>query len=591
MSRRTRLATTTVLGAAVVLAIALAASSSPGLVSRPTAHHPGEHCLACHPAFKAAGTVFADASGTSPRPGAQAVFLGPDGEEYAVTADAAGNLVSAGLPQGRYLVRLNALTSRTWHVFPAQASCNACHLRGGNSSPARTVLLHPYHTRLPSDNDCRGCHYFPASQAYERLRTAGVLNAAAADPPPPASRVDILGRVFDFDPAQFVIKTTRPDIFAPGYFSMFDVLLAVAKKNGVSVSYRFDPKCMTSFIHRVDGVSGAYWHRFSYDAGTGNAQELGNRRANRMDEALWRPGVWVKLVAGEAVEELKAEFREEMSRERARGHLVPDVRVSVNPSNYRGNPPGSGRVTATRTFADVKVRPHDWRAMGNPAPVPKPFRPGVVTSLDILLSLQDEGALDLVTGAFYTFFAGHYIHSYYVTALGFPGVGMAHASGRQGFIYTTENGAPNRLPNNADGKLHITSDIHVIHAPDFSSWRWAELGNPYYESREPGAEALLKASVAEDFQAVGRGYNLHQPVFRGDTLQASFTLFEPAPVKLVVRKAGGGDLATLCRDDARDLGLRKFSWKAGHLPPGGYELVLRHGDSVQIRPFEIPPSR
>jgi len=367
MSRRTRLATTTVLGAAVVLAIALAASSSPGLVSRPTAHHPGEHCLACHPAFKAAGTVFADASGTSPRPGAQAVFLGPDGEEYAVTADAAGNLVSAGLPQGRYLVRLNALTSRTWHVFPAQASCNACHLRGGNSSPARTVLLHPYHTRLPSDNDCRGCHYFPASQAYERLRTAGVLNAAAADPPPPASRVDILGRVFDFDPAQFVIKTTRPDIFAPGYFSMFDVLLAVAKKNGVSVSYRFDPKCMTSFIHRVDGVSGAYWHRFSYDAGTGNAQELGNRRANRMDEALWRPGVWVKLVAGEAVEELKAEFREEMSRERARGHLVPDVRVSVNPSNYRGNPPGSGRVTATRTFADVKVRPHDWRAMGNPA--------------------------------------------------------------------------------------------------------------------------------------------------------------------------------------------------------------------------------
>jgi hypothetical protein len=214
-----------------------------------------------------------------------------------------------------------------------------------------------------------------------------------------------------------------------------------------------------------------------------------------------------------------------------------------------------------------------------------------VTSLDILLSLQDEGALDLVTGAFYTFFAGHYIHSYYVTALGFPGVGMAHASGRQGFIYTTENGAPNRLPNNADGKLHITSDIHVIHAPDFSSWRWAELGNPYYESREPGAEALLKASVAEDFQAVGRGYNLHQPVFRGDTLQASFTLFEPAPVKLVVRKAGGGDLATLCRDDARDLGLRKFSWKAGHLPSGGYELVLRHGDSVQIRPFEIPPSR
>ena len=62
--------------------------------------------------------------------------------------------------------------------------------------------------------------------------------------------------------------------------------------------------------------------------------------------------------------------------------------------------------------------------------------------------------------------------------MGFSPDSIAHHSGRQGFIYVTENGSPQRLPNKADGKLHITSDILVIHAPDFTTWKWAELGNP-----------------------------------------------------------------------------------------------------------------
>ncbi|MBM3295238.1 MAG: carboxypeptidase regulatory-like domain-containing protein [Candidatus Aminicenantes bacterium] len=576
-------------GIALAALAAVRAGRPPG--SGTVAHHPGENCLVCHAAFRAAGTVFRDSSGTATSPGAEVVFIDPDGGEYGASTDAAGNLAVAGLPDGRYLVRLNSVTSRTWHVFPGQAGCNVCHVRGGNGSPPRAVALHPYHTRLPPDNDCRGCHHFPASQTYAALKTTGVLEAGASDPPLPTSRVDILGRVFEFDPADHVIRTTRPDIFAPGYFSMFDVILAVAKKNGISISYRFDLKAMTSFIRRIDGLSGPYWYRFSYDAGAGRAQELNSRRANRWDEALWRPGVWIKVVAGEAVEDLKAEFVEEISRERHRGHIVPDVRISLNPSNYLGNPPGSGRVTVSRVFADVEVRPHGWRSAGRPSPVSKPFQPGVVTSLDILLSLQDEGALDLVTGMFYTFFAGHYIDSYYVTALGFPGVGTAHASGRQGFIYTTENGAPGRLPNNADGKLHIMSDIHVIHAPDFSSWRWAELGNPYYESRAPGYPALLAASVDEDYEAVGRGFNLHQPVLRGRTLHTSFNLFDTAPAKLFIRRPDGRPVATLFETEAADIGIRKTAWEAGNAPPGKYELVFLSRGSVQTRTFEIPPRR
>ncbi len=542
MRRRFRLCRGRLLLVSLAPAILLiAARLSPDKVS--ASHNPGRDCLACHVSFRAAGTVFADASGTTTAPGTSVAFSDGAGTVLTSAANAAGNLAVSSIPDGRYLVRVGAVTGRTWHLIPAQGSCNTCHAPGGNGSADRIKTLHPYHTRIPEDNDCRHCHHFPASQSYGSLKTPGVLNAAAAAPAVPKSRVDILGRVFDFDPAvDGPAATLRPDIFAPGYFSAFDALLAVARRNGIRIDYRFDPACMTYFIKSVDGRLADFWYRFSYDTGGGNAGELNNRRANRWDEVLWRPGVWVKLTEGESLAEIKSEYREEIARERTMGHVVPLVRVSVNPSGYKGNPPGSGRITVSRDFTNVRVEAHDRRGEGTPAPYARPFRPGVVTSLDILLSLKDQGFLDLVTGAFYTYFAGNFIDSHYVVALGFPGLGTAHASGRQGFVYTTENGSPSRLPNNAASTLHILSDIHVIHAPDFSQWRWAELGNPYYESLEMGGEAGLAASIDEDHRAIERGFNLY-PIEEDGAIR--FNVFMPGRYEIAVKDEAGRTLARL----------------------------------------------
>jgi len=551
-------------------------------------HNAGKNCMACHPYFKVAGTVFNDLTGTEVKPGISVSLTKQDGSEYILdNTNTNGNFFSTAIPNGKYLIRVKDVTSRTWHEIPGQGSCNLCHIVGGNGSEIRIKIFHTYHTQIPSDNDCRHCHHYPASQSYSQLKTPGVLNSSASTPQLPGSRVEIMGKVFPFNPSEYSITTTRPDIFAPGYFSMFDVILAVAKKNGININYDFDRMRGTHFITEINGKEGDYWYHFSYDAGSQNASEINFRRANRWDEALWRPGVWIKVVEGENLNEIRKEYIEEMVRVQRQGNIIPSVRISINPSNYKGNPPESDRITVSREFSNVKVFAHDLRAAGSPSPYPKPFQPGVVTSLDILLSLMDQGALNLVTSTFYTNFAGHYIQSFYVVALGFPGIGVAHASGRQGFVYVTENGSFNSLPNNADNKLHMTSDINIIHAPDFSYWRWVELGNPYYERNEPGNAEMLAASVIEDYNSLSRGFNLYLPrqKEKDGSINISFNLFEPGQVDIALYDKAGQKIQALYSGRVKNIGIHKLNWtpQGDKISPGLYSLVMKCGDRIQIR--------
>jgi hypothetical protein len=240
-----------------------------------------------------------------------------------------------------------------------------------------------------------------------------------------------------------------------------------------------------------------------------------------------------------------------------------------------------------KTFRDVRVTPHDLRSIGHPSPYSKPFQPDVVTSLDVLLSLADQGELDVVTSAFYTHFNGNFIDSYYVVELGFPGIGNAHASGRQGFVYTTENGAPNRLPNRADPKMHMTADINVIHAPDFSYWRWIELGNPYYESREP--QSGLDALIVEDHNAYDRGFNLHPPYVsehNGD-VTVNFNIFEPGHSRLSIVDELGEEVAVLFDADAPDLGVYSRTWEPRGRTAGQYYAELQYEGHSQVRAFSL----
>lgn len=354
-------------------------------------HNPGADCFSCHSTFKIAGTVYSDSTGKTVKPGIPVKLIAPSGGEIILdNTNSNGNIAAPIVPDGSYIISVGDVKSRTWHSIPQRGSCNTCHTVGGSIYPTRTKKFHPYHTQIPSDNNCRNCHYFPASMSYDQLATPGVLNIASLAPPLPGSRVEILNQAFTFDPNEYQITTTRPDVFAPGYFSAFDVILAVALKKGFSIEYRYDDSCKTHWITKVNGISGKYWYGFSYDAGqgSGNVSELKYKRANRWDEVLWRSGVWVRLSNNEDVDAIRKEYLEEIERERTLGNVIPSVTIRINPSNYKGNPEGSGRITVSKTFSNLKVTPHNIRSTGYPTPYSKPFQPGVITSMDILYTLK-----------------------------------------------------------------------------------------------------------------------------------------------------------------------------------------------------------
>ena len=546
-------------------------------------HRSGRDCGVCHDTtFSLAGTVYNDYQGSMEMAGVQAALIDSLGAQpWTGVTDSVGNFWRY-LPElpGKYLPRAGSIRARSWHALPGLKSCNACHIVGGNSER----MFPADHTFINTENDCSGCHHYPRAESYALLSTPGRLNGTPVTPPVVRDRVIIGSNTFYFAPDSVTITTARPDIFAPGYYSLYDVLLSTSQKYGFALASHYDTTLFTHVIDAINGNPGPWWFHGIYQGG--GTSENNNQR---MDTWLYKPHSTVTMYAVSTVlrDSIIREFRDEITTWKYYRSIYPDGRTyiprvtfRVHPSDYHGNPPESDRDAWDRTFSDVMVLPHHVRTTGR-APwgiIPAPFQPGVITSLDVLLSLRDQGLLNRVEFAWFEKINHNFLQDFYVQAVG-ADTFYTHASGSQGFTYTTGYNADNQQPNQRI--LHVHPDIHQIYVTDFEAWQWTELGPPYY-----GDDSLPSGAGQQDDHppspwATALLLNAPNPFREGTVIR--FSLPRAGRIRLAVHNLLGQEVCELA-SGFRVSGAYEVPWDGrdalGREVPAGiyfYRLTMSQG--------------
>jgi hypothetical protein len=145
------------------------------------------------------------------------------------------------------------------------------------------------------------------------------------------------------------------------------------------------------------------------------------------------------------VDDIYRTFRQEVARLAENGGkvILPELAIRA---------PGWNEV-----FHDVEVVAHDVRT--------DVLRPGVVTALDALLSLAEQGRLSGLKLTWYEHIgAADPVDSYWV-----EGIDESEAIGGCGFVYET---GPRHFSDFSGSHIHIPSDVRVTLSPEYALWFW-----------------------------------------------------------------------------------------------------------------------
>jgi hypothetical protein len=277
-----------------------------------------------------------------------------------------------------------------------------------------------------------------------------VFSDMRVDPIPTRSgSVEVRGvGSFTYDPT--TMTTLRPDLFAEGRFSPFDVLVQLAARGEIELEYSYDEGQATFVVRSINGLDG-WWYDVRLPGG---ALE---RTALRMDSYPIKDGaaIYLYLEDPERLAAIQASFREEAARLATNaGQVVVPVVTVKGPR-------------ATATFHDVVVTSHNVR--------PDVFRPGAITALDVLLSLGDLGSingLDLTWHATVEDVAD--VNHYMVDWISLPDA-PGEASPTCGYMAeaATEGLRGFLTPHShATTRIHLSSDLELLVSPTYVEWQW-----------------------------------------------------------------------------------------------------------------------
>jgi hypothetical protein len=252
----------------------------------------------------------------------------------------------------------------------------------------------------------------------------------------PTIKIDTIGR-FRYDPTE--IETVRNDIFREGHFSLFDVLIYLDSCDSIDMEYHFDEAMNTHIIDSINGKEN-WWYRAHYDGG------WWENTVFRMDHYLIKEKTSIEIMQKEAsyINQIYDVYREEIERlnENNGKVIIPEVIIEGK--------------TDTIQFTDVEVQPHNLRS--------DIFQPDVITAIDVILTLGDEGNISYDLQWYDTVGTAGIVRSYYVQR-----IDDDESYDRCGFVY--EEGS--YLFEGFQGNhVHILSDIRVINSPEYEKWFW-----------------------------------------------------------------------------------------------------------------------
>ncbi len=258
---------------------------------------------------------------------------------------------------------------------------------------------------------------------------------------------------FPFDPSQ--IQAQREGLFRPGQFSVFDVLVALAKAGTIPMEYTYDESMGTYVILSLNGKTG-WWYDAHYAGGTFE------RPVVRMDEYPVKDGMAIQLYL-ESPERLAAiykDYADQVARFKANAGrlIIPKVRVRA--------PQG------TITFDDVLVTAHNIRA--------DVYQPGVITALDVLLSLGEEGKLGSLTLSWRDRMQEEeevVVGNYYVDQIQTDGFSTVPS---ESSTYMHEVGSVALVGfltshEHMSSHVHLASDVEVLTSPEYVEFQWSTL--------------------------------------------------------------------------------------------------------------------
>jgi hypothetical protein len=243
---------------------------------------------------------------------------------------------------------------------------------------------------------------------------------------------------YTFDPT--IVQTIRPDLFQPGFFSMFDVLVHLDSQARIDMTYHFDASMNTYVIDSLNEEP-YWWYQAYYSGG------WSENNVFRPDHYPWKDGTtlaFFPLDDSLRLEQIYKVWREEVTRRNNNERILIIPRVVINGRSFSAE------------FTDVEVTPHNLRT--------DVFQENLTTAIDVILSLGDQRELTYELQWYETIGSARIVKNYWV-----DGINDDHAVGRCGFVY--EAGAP-QFGFFRGNHIHLPADSRILNSPTYVEYFW-----------------------------------------------------------------------------------------------------------------------